>query len=208
MTSVDTMSSESLRNAMVDKLAADHAAKGLVLRPEVKATMRTVPRELFTPGLPLEEAYDANAAVLKKMRGEEAISSVSAPYLIAEMIGQAAAVIAVHPPGERPAARTGHRIRPGPRGDPHHRPLIDDPIDEHHSELRKNDLQELGVTQHPQYPHGNCLSPHRNLGRAVRLTNPRATDAALGAERIAPSHAIFAAQPPDGGRRTCSWRGE
>ncbi|WP_239308966.1 methyltransferase, FxLD system [Frankia sp. Cj3] len=84
------MGSESLRNALVDQLAADHAAKGLVLRPEVKAAMRTVPRELFTPGLPLEEAYDANAAVLKKMRGAEAISSVSAPYLIAEMIGQAA----------------------------------------------------------------------------------------------------------------------
>ncbi len=84
------MSSEGLRNAMVDRLAADHAAKRLVLRPEVEAALRTVPRELFTPGLPLEEAYDANTAVLKKMRGAEAVSSVSAPYLIAEMIGQAA----------------------------------------------------------------------------------------------------------------------
>ncbi|MEX5709396.1 methyltransferase, FxLD system [Parafrankia sp. FMc6] len=89
--SVDTMSSESdrLRNAMVDLVAADHAAKGLTLRPEVEAALRTVPRELFTPGLPLEQAY-ANAAVLKKRRGEEAISSVSAPFLIAEMLGQAA----------------------------------------------------------------------------------------------------------------------
>jgi protein-L-isoaspartate(D-aspartate) O-methyltransferase len=86
---VGTMGSESLRNALVDKLAADHAGKGLVLRPEVEAALRTVPRELFTPGLPLEEAY-ADAAVLKKMRGEEAISSVSAPFLIAEMLGQAA----------------------------------------------------------------------------------------------------------------------
>jgi protein-L-isoaspartate(D-aspartate) O-methyltransferase len=60
-----------------------------VLRAEVDAAMRTVPRELFTPGLPLEQAYE-NAAVLKKWRGEEAISSVSAPYLIAEMLGQAA----------------------------------------------------------------------------------------------------------------------
>ncbi|KPM57672.1 methyltransferase, FxLD system [Frankia sp. B2] len=84
------MGSESLRHAMVDRLAADHEAKRLVLRPEVEAALRTVPRELFTPGLSLEEAYDVNAAVLKKMRGAEAISSVSAPYLIAEMIGQAA----------------------------------------------------------------------------------------------------------------------
>ncbi len=82
-------SSESLRHALVDRLAADHAAKGLALRPDVEAALRAVPRELYTPGLPLEEAYE-NAAVLKKLRGEEAISSVSAPYLIAEMLGQAA----------------------------------------------------------------------------------------------------------------------
>nr|WP_307874072.1 MULTISPECIES: hypothetical protein [unclassified Frankia] len=89
--SVSTIDSESLRHAMVDQLAADHAGKGLVLHPEVEAALRTVPRELFAPGLPLEEAYDANAAVLKKMRGVEAISSVSAPYLITEgNISQAA----------------------------------------------------------------------------------------------------------------------
>ncbi|SBW24291.1 protein-L-isoaspartate(D-aspartate) O-methyltransferase [Candidatus Protofrankia californiensis] len=88
--SVGTMGSESLRDAMVDQIAADHAGKGLVLRPEVEAALRKVPREVFTPGLPLQKAYDANAAVLKKMRGAEAISSVSAPYLIAEMLGQAA----------------------------------------------------------------------------------------------------------------------
>ncbi|HEU0088206.1 MAG TPA: methyltransferase, FxLD system [Pseudonocardiaceae bacterium] len=82
-------SSESLRHAMVDRLAVDHAAKGLTLRPEVEAAMRAVPRELYTPGLALEEAY-ANEAVLKKRRGEEAISSVTAPFLIAEMLGQAA----------------------------------------------------------------------------------------------------------------------
>ncbi|EIV91310.1 methyltransferase, FxLD system [Frankia sp. QA3] len=87
--SVGTMGSEGLRNAMVDRLAADHAAKGLTLRPEVEAAMRAVPRELFTPGLPLEQAYE-NEAVLKKLRGEEAVSSVSAPFLIAEMLGQAA----------------------------------------------------------------------------------------------------------------------
>ncbi|MEU5872579.1 methyltransferase, FxLD system [Glycomyces sp. NPDC047369] len=87
--SVRTMDSESLRQAMVDQLAADHADKGLALRPEVEAAMRTVPRELFTPGLPLEEAYE-NRAVITKRRGEENISSVSAPFLIAEMLGQAA----------------------------------------------------------------------------------------------------------------------
>ncbi|GLY90539.1 methyltransferase, FxLD system [Actinoallomurus iriomotensis] len=84
-----TMGSERLRNDMVDRLAADHAAKGLTLRPEVEAAMRTVPRELYTPGKPLEEAYQ-NTAVVTKRRGEESVSSVSAPFLIAEMLGQAA----------------------------------------------------------------------------------------------------------------------
>ncbi|MFF0255956.1 methyltransferase, FxLD system [Micromonospora zamorensis] len=87
--SVKTMKSESLRQAMVDQLAVDHADRGLTLRPEVEAAMRTVPRELFTPGLPVEEAYE-NRAVITKRRGEENISSVSAPFLIAEMLGQAA----------------------------------------------------------------------------------------------------------------------
>jgi protein-L-isoaspartate(D-aspartate) O-methyltransferase len=86
--SIGTMDSESLRTEMVDRLAADHHAKGLALRPEVEAAMRTVPRELYTPGLPLEQAYK-NAAIPVKRRGEENISSVSAPFLIAEMLGQA-----------------------------------------------------------------------------------------------------------------------
>ena len=84
-----TMDSESLRNEMVDRLAADHAAKGLALRPDVDAAMRTVPRELYTPGVPVDEAYQ-NTAVITKRRGEENVSSVSAPFLIAEMLGQAA----------------------------------------------------------------------------------------------------------------------
>ncbi|WP_433132588.1 hypothetical protein ACQPWW_13560 [Micromonospora sp. CA-240977] len=77
---------------MVDQLAADHADKGLSLRPQVEAAMRTVSRELFTPGLPLGEAYE-NRAVITKRRGEENISSVSAPFLIAEMLGQAAVAL-------------------------------------------------------------------------------------------------------------------
>ncbi|GAA4603979.1 hypothetical protein GCM10023195_13410 [Actinoallomurus liliacearum] len=87
--SIGTLGSESLRREMVDRLAADHAAKGLTLRPDVEAAMRVVPRHLYTPGVPLEEAYK-DAAVITKRRGEETISSVSAPFLIAEMLGQAA----------------------------------------------------------------------------------------------------------------------
>ncbi|MEU4827728.1 methyltransferase, FxLD system [Actinomadura sp. NPDC023710] len=91
--SVDTASradrAEELRNALVDTIAADHEAKGLKMPAEVERAMRTVPREVFTPGVSLEEAY-ANTAVVTNRRGAEATSSVSAPYLIAEMLGQAA----------------------------------------------------------------------------------------------------------------------
>jgi protein-L-isoaspartate(D-aspartate) O-methyltransferase len=60
------------------------------MRPEVQDAFRAVPRELFTPGVPLEEAYRADHAVVTKRVGDEVVSSVSAPWLIAEMLGQAA----------------------------------------------------------------------------------------------------------------------
>jgi protein-L-isoaspartate(D-aspartate) O-methyltransferase len=88
--SVDTASSEGLHAAMVDQLVADHAEKGLVMRPEVEAALRSVPRHLFTPDAALAEAYRADQAVVTKRIGDEAVSSVSAPWLIAEMLGQAA----------------------------------------------------------------------------------------------------------------------
>ncbi len=91
--SVDTASraerAEELRNALVDKIITDHAAKGVAMRADVERAMRKVSRDLFTPGIPLEEAYE-DTAVITIRRGEQAISSVSAPYLIAEMLGQAA----------------------------------------------------------------------------------------------------------------------
>ncbi|MGH3873455.1 MAG: methyltransferase domain-containing protein [Pseudonocardiaceae bacterium] len=91
--SVDTASraerAGELRNSLVDKIIVDHAAKGLAMRADVERAMRKVPRDLFTPDVPLEEAYE-DTAVITIRRGAEAISSVSAPYLIAEMLGQAA----------------------------------------------------------------------------------------------------------------------
>ena len=86
---VDTVSSESLHAAMVDDLIADHADKGLTMRPEVEAALRAVPRHLFTPEALLTHAYNAQEAVVTKRVGDQALSSVSAPWLIAEMLGQA-----------------------------------------------------------------------------------------------------------------------
>lgn len=60
------------------------------MRPEVEAALRGVPRHLFTPGAALEEAYRADQAVITKRVGDEVVSSVSASWLIAEMLGQAA----------------------------------------------------------------------------------------------------------------------
>ncbi len=88
--SVGTASDEGLRAAMVDQLVAEHAGKGLAMRPEVEAALRAVPRHLFTPSTGLEEAYRTDHAVITKRVGDEAVSSVSASWLIAEMLGQAA----------------------------------------------------------------------------------------------------------------------
>lgn len=88
--SVDAVDAEGLRAGMVDRLVADHVDKGLTMRPDVEAALRIVPRHLFTPGAGWQEAYQADQAVVTKRVGDEAVSSVSAPWLIAEMLGQAA----------------------------------------------------------------------------------------------------------------------
>lgn len=62
---------------------ADDAARG-----EGSAARR--PPSPVHPDAPLEEAYRADHAVVSKRRGDEAVSSVSAPWLIEEMLGQAA----------------------------------------------------------------------------------------------------------------------
>ena len=87
--SVDTVDAGILRAAMVERLVADQAGKGLAMPPLVAAAMRAVPRHLFTPGADLELAYRADQAVVTKRIGDEAVSSVSASWLIAEMLGQA-----------------------------------------------------------------------------------------------------------------------
>jgi len=88
--SVSTAGSQDLRDALVDQLAADHRAKGLTMRSEVEAALRTVPRDLFTPGMSVDRAYENRTIITKQLPTGENISSISAPYLIAEMLGQAA----------------------------------------------------------------------------------------------------------------------
>ncbi len=80
---------EDLRNTLVDKIVEHHVRQGLTMRADVERALRKVPRELFTPGVPLEEAYRNGAVITKRSPDGVNLSSVSAPHLIAEMLGQA-----------------------------------------------------------------------------------------------------------------------
>lgn len=71
----------ALRNALVDTLKT----KGYVKRAEVDRALRTVPRHLFVPWLPLRDAY-ANAAFRDPDSTPETDSSVSQPTAVAMML--------------------------------------------------------------------------------------------------------------------------
>lgn len=75
-----------LRNKVVDELCAD----GTISSPEIEAVMRKLPRHEFTPGTPLDKAYDTYAAVITKTDEQGVqLSSVSAPQIQAMMLEQA-----------------------------------------------------------------------------------------------------------------------
>jgi protein-L-isoaspartate(D-aspartate) O-methyltransferase len=80
-------SEAAFRDALVDKLLAD----GMITAPAVESAFRRVPRATFTPmGTPLEVVYNADDAVTtKKNEYGVVISSVSAPFIQAQMIEQA-----------------------------------------------------------------------------------------------------------------------
>ncbi len=62
-------------------------ATGSLTQPDVAAAFRAVPRHLFLPGLPLDEAY-RDEAIPTKMEGGHAISSSSQPAIMAIMLEQ------------------------------------------------------------------------------------------------------------------------
>jgi hypothetical protein len=84
---------DELRGAMVDRVvtaAAWGRARQLAeeLPEPVVAALRTVPRHLFTPGVPLSEAYENTAIVIKADERGASRSSVSAPGAVALMLAQ------------------------------------------------------------------------------------------------------------------------
>jgi protein-L-isoaspartate(D-aspartate) O-methyltransferase len=85
----DTMDTTSpdptaLRTALVDHIRG----RGTFRTPQVEAAFRTVPRHLFLPGVDLAEAYSPKVVVTKRADNGTAISSASAPNLVAEMLEQ------------------------------------------------------------------------------------------------------------------------
>ncbi|MGH3871110.1 MAG: methyltransferase, FxLD system [Pseudonocardiaceae bacterium] len=86
---------DELRDTMVDEIIVDREWVGVVPR-EVEAALRTVPRHLFAPEVPLEQAYADRSIVTKRTEGGAAISSVTAPHTQAMMLGQLQAA-----PGQR-----------------------------------------------------------------------------------------------------------
>jgi protein-L-isoaspartate(D-aspartate) O-methyltransferase len=90
-TTDDTEANE-LRAAMVGRIATLHERLGLVLDGDIRRALLAVPRHLFAEGdADLEAAYkDQNAIVTKRNERGLALSSLSAPWLQALMIRQAA----------------------------------------------------------------------------------------------------------------------
>ncbi|MGH3923886.1 MAG: methyltransferase, FxLD system, partial [Pseudonocardiaceae bacterium] len=87
---------DELRGALVDQIIARHELLGVVLPGEVEAVLRAVPRHLFAPGVPLENAYANDSIVTKRNERGVDISAVSAPAVVAMMLGQLQVV-----PGQR-----------------------------------------------------------------------------------------------------------
>ena len=85
----DVQDVTALRTAMIEKITARHQALGLVLPAEVERALRTVPRHLFTGDVDLQAAYEDTAVVTKLNERGASMSSVSAPWLQAVMLGQA-----------------------------------------------------------------------------------------------------------------------
>ena len=74
---------EALRAAMVNQIMSWQP-----LSAPVAAAMRTVPRHLFVPHVPVEQAYADDAVVTRRDADGVATSSASAPWLVGRMLDQ------------------------------------------------------------------------------------------------------------------------
>jgi protein-L-isoaspartate(D-aspartate) O-methyltransferase len=74
----------ALRAALVEHIRG----RGTFRTSRVETAFLTVPRHLFLPGVDLREAYSPKVVVTKRADNGTAISSASAPNLVAEMLEQ------------------------------------------------------------------------------------------------------------------------
>jgi len=81
----DSARADVLRHALVDELLA----AGSITSRAVAGAFRTVPRHLFVPEVPLEQAYANDTVRTKRDEHGVTISSVSAPWLQGVMLEQA-----------------------------------------------------------------------------------------------------------------------
>lgn len=75
------MNDATLREALVTQLRRNGALRS----DPVAAAIRTVPRHQFVPGMSMNQAY-ADHAVAIKTEGDEVLSSISQPGMIAQML--------------------------------------------------------------------------------------------------------------------------
>lgn len=80
----DTVRAGELRGGLADWIRG----RGTFANPAVEAAFRTVRRELFLPGLPLETAYGRKPVVTQRGVDGDAVSSASSPNLVAAMLEQ------------------------------------------------------------------------------------------------------------------------
>ena len=78
------LDSQAHRRALVDALRRD----GHLRSPTVAAALQAVPREVFVPGLPLDEVYRPGDAIVTKRIDGVTVSSASAPEVVALMLEQ------------------------------------------------------------------------------------------------------------------------
>jgi protein-L-isoaspartate(D-aspartate) O-methyltransferase len=81
---VNLNSSRAARRGLIEKLQAD----GHLHSHRVAAAIEAVPRELFVPGLPLDEVYRPSDAIVTKRVDGVSVSSASAPDVMAIMLEQ------------------------------------------------------------------------------------------------------------------------
>lgn len=78
------LSAEQLPDDLVDGLCQ----KGVVRSRQVEQALRRVPRHVFVPGVPLDQAYADEAVYTKSDAAGTSISAASQPWIVAVMLGQ------------------------------------------------------------------------------------------------------------------------